>query len=337
MRITIAAALALAARVAAADPQSDKLFDEGRQLLDQGKAAEACEKFDQAIRIDPTAAGTMLNLGLCNEKLEKYATALYWFRKAQTAAAEARPRLPQHEQVAKEHTANLAEKVATIAIAFSTANGEAPAGTKIKIDNREISPESYNRAEVDPGHHVLDGGAPGMKNVHQEFDVQGKGGQTLTVAFTAGSNAVVIDRGKTRRRAAIYTAIGGGVLLVTDGILGMYWAHQYYGDSFLTDWISQPKGSPTHMNNYYLASSGSGAGGSDCEHLNPGPSPLRTACSARHDANTWGTGLFVASAVAVGVAAAIYFTAPQPEKLEQTVFTPTIDRSGFGVAVSGRF
>lgn len=319
LAIAAALALALAARVAAADPQSDKLFDEGRQLLDQGKAAEACEKFDKAIQIDPTAAGTMLNLGLCNEKLEKYATALYWFRKAQTAAAEARPRLPQHEQVAKDHTAALAEKVPTIAIAFSTASGEAPAGTKVKIDNREISPESFNRAEVDPGHHVLDAGARGMKNVHQEFDVQGKGGQTLTVAFVAGENAVVIDRGKTRRHAAIYTAIAGGALWVASGVVGLVEKSQY--DKYKAD-----------------AAAGTGGGGMDCEDPNlVASTPLGKACAARHTASTWGTGLFIAGAVAVAAGAVIYFTAPQPEKLEQTVFTPTIDRNGFGVAVSGRF
>jgi hypothetical protein len=330
MRITFVAAIALAARVAAADPQSDKLFDEGRQLLDQGKAAEACEKFDRAIQIDPTAAGTMLNLGLCNEKLEKFATALYWFRKAQTAAAEARPRLPQHEQVAKEHTANLAEKVATIAIAFSTASGEAPAGAKIKIDQREVSADNYNRAEVDPGHHVLDAGARGMKNVHQEFDVQGKGGQTLTVAFVAGENAVVIDRGKTRRRVAIFTAVGGGALWAASGIVGLVAKNQY-------DKYSGPAGM------------GVGGGGTGCpggKDLAGNPaiqtaeyqgSPLQKACSAKHLAEWWGTGLFIAGAAAIGIGAALYFTAPQPEKLQQTVFTPTIDRNGFGVAVSGRF
>jgi tetratricopeptide (TPR) repeat protein len=318
MRITIAAAVVLVARVAIADPQSDKLFDEGRQLLDQGKAAEACEKFDRAIQIDPTAAGTMLNLGLCNEKLEKYATALYWFRKAQTAAAEARPRLPQHEQVAKEHTANLAEKVATIAIAFSSASGEAPAGAKIKIDQREVSADNYNRAEVDPGHHVLDAGARGMKNVHQEFDVQGKGGQTLTVAFVAGENAVVIDRGKTRRHAAIYTAIGGGLLWAASGVVGLVAKSNYDKDKV-------------------AANAGMMGGGSDCENITDPMTPLGRACAARHLASTWGTGLFIAGSVAVAAGAVIYFTAPQPEKLQQTVFTPTIDRNGFGVAVSGRF
>jgi hypothetical protein len=309
-------ALALATRVAAADPQSDKLFDEGRQLLDQGKAVEACEKFDKAIQIDPTAAGTMLNLGLCNEKLEKYATALYWFRKAQTAAAEARPRLPQHEQVAKQHTVDLAEKVATIVIAFS--GGEAPSGAKLKIDQREVNPADYNHAEVDPGHHVLDAGAHGMKNVHQEFDIQGKGGQTLTVSFVQGSNAIVIDNGRGRRRAAIYTAIGGGALWVVDGILALHWRSVY-------------------NDNKNDAMNGVGGGGTSCSNVTDPNTALGRACGARDAAHVWGSGLFIAGAVAIAGASVLYFTAPQPEKIDQTVWTPTVDRHGIGVAVSGRF
>src|SRR3954471_24423933 len=71
--------------------QADKLFAEGRELLTvKNDAKGACEKFEAAIQLDPTATGTMLNLGLCYETLGKYAKSLYWFRKAQAAAAEAR-------------------------------------------------------------------------------------------------------------------------------------------------------------------------------------------------------------------------------------------------------
>ncbi|HEX5064091.1 MAG TPA: hypothetical protein VFV99_32165, partial [Kofleriaceae bacterium] len=73
--------------------RADELFEQGRKALaeagdDKTKIATACEKFDEAIKLDPEAPGTMLNLGLCNEKLDKYKTALYWFRKAQARASE---------------------------------------------------------------------------------------------------------------------------------------------------------------------------------------------------------------------------------------------------------
>ena len=144
--------------------RADELFEQGRKALadagdDKTKIATACEKFDEAIKLDPEAPGTMLNLGLCNEKLDKYKTALYWFRKAQARASETK--LLDYENAAKEHTVALALKVATIKIAFQ--GGSAPDGTKVKIDNDEIAPADYLHAEVDPGHHTLVAGAPGRK------------------------------------------------------------------------------------------------------------------------------------------------------------------------------
>ena len=100
--------------------RADELFEQGRKLLnaEPSDPAGACAKFNEAIKLDPDAPGTMLNLGLCNEKLHKYQTALYWFRKAQARAAETKPPLPDYENAAKEHTFDLAGKVATIKIAF---------------------------------------------------------------------------------------------------------------------------------------------------------------------------------------------------------------------------
>src|SRR5688572_11134782 len=153
--------------------RADELFEEGRKLLaaagdDKAKVAEACAKFDEAIKLDPEAPGTMLNLGLCNEKLDKYKTALYWFRKAQARASETN--LPDFEKAAKDHTADLATKVATIKITFTT---PPPDGTRVKIDGEEVAPADYLRAEVDAGPHTLVAGAPGKKIVNMEFTVEG--------------------------------------------------------------------------------------------------------------------------------------------------------------------
>src|SRR5262245_38878261 len=91
--LLVSCALVGAARADGSGKQkrADELFEEGRKLLNAEDPAGACEKFNEAIKLDPDAPGTMLNLGLCNEKLQKYRTALYWFRKAQARAAEAKP------------------------------------------------------------------------------------------------------------------------------------------------------------------------------------------------------------------------------------------------------
>lgn len=319
----LAIAILLAGGIAHADPQSDQLFDEGRKLLDAGDAKGACDKFDKAIQIDPTAAGTMLNLGLCNEKLGKYATALHWFRKAQTAAAEATPRLTQHEQVAKDHTVTLAGKVATIAITFSS--GEAPPDTKVKIDHADVAKEDYGRAEVDPGHHVLDAAAPNMVNVHQEFDVADKpgAGPTLAVAFVSGSNTITIDRGATRRKIAYGMGIGGLVLMGVAVIYGehekkLYCDNVIGGDACGCD-NTPPPCSPTGVGTLK---------GNNASVVNDGP---------LHNAHVYGTGIFVAGVAAVGGAIVLYVTAPHVEKIDQTVFIPTLTRDSAGFALSGRF
>jgi hypothetical protein len=285
-------------------PQSkaDELFDEGRKLLNEGQAAAACEKFGQAIQLDSGAAGTMLNLGLCNEKLEKFKTALYWFRKAQFRATETH--LLDHEKAAREHTTDLATKVATIKIAFSDAP---PAGAKVKIDGEDVKPDDYAHVEVDPGHHALDAGAPGKKIVHQEFDVEGKGGQTLTLQFVTGENSVVVDRGAGRRKAALYTAIGGGVFWLAAGGLS-YWASDQY--------------TPYKMR--YDAHTAT-------------PSDIEQGNHYKNIARYGGTTLFGIGTVAVGVAAVLYFTAPDKERIDQTVWVPTVGPDQVGVAASGSF
>jgi tetratricopeptide (TPR) repeat protein len=111
-----AVALACLAATAHEDPEADRLFEEGRKLLDT-RPEQACAKFDEAIKRDPDAPGVLLNLGLCNEKLGKYKTALYWFRKAQVRATESN--LPDYVDAAVKHTATLTKQVARVNIQFT--------------------------------------------------------------------------------------------------------------------------------------------------------------------------------------------------------------------------
>src|SRR5688572_2153265 len=149
-RLAILVVCALAAPVAAqnnpSQAEADKFFAEGRDLLVNKKDAKgACEKFEKAIALDPTAPGVMLNLGLCYEMQEKFATSLYWFRKAQFAAAEAKPPLPEYEEAAKQHTQQLVDKVAVAKIDVS----QAPPDVRVSIDGRPVRPADYLRLEVD--------------------------------------------------------------------------------------------------------------------------------------------------------------------------------------------
>src|SRR5262252_1660552 len=141
-RVMIAiVALVSAARAEPADEHTRavELFDEGRRLMTEHDPEGACAKFAESIRIEPLAAGTMLNLGLCHQQQNHYKTALYWFRKAQIRATETEPPLPAYEREAREHTMHLAAIVPTIKITPSASARDA----QITIDDEPIRPEDY--------------------------------------------------------------------------------------------------------------------------------------------------------------------------------------------------
>jgi hypothetical protein len=319
--VLLATSSARAQEVGDRRQRADALFEQGRKLLteagdDKTKLAAACEKFDEAIQLDPIAPGTMLNLGLCNEKLEKYKTALYWFRKAQARAAETN--LPDYERAAKEHTVALASKVATIRISFMSTP---PAGTRVRIDGDEIAPADYLRAEVDPGTHTLVARAPGHKVYTEEFTVAGRGGQAIIVQLEKGDSAVLVDRGAGRRKGAVILAAGGGVLWATS--VGMsFWAKGRY-DQYAKD------GMPI---------TGHTDGGKFCSPTGCTPEEAAKAANHYQTIARWvATPIFVGGALAIGGAIVLYVTAPDKERVDQTVFTPIVAPDQLGVALTRGF
>lgn len=122
------------------------LFGEGRRLMGAGKPAEACEKFSDAYDRDPTAVGTLLNLGLCNQQLGKLATAIDWFRRGRTLAADANLTASQAEATQRIET--LQATVPRLEIVLPT-----PRDVTITIDGKKTSAGTH---EVDPGTHVIE-------------------------------------------------------------------------------------------------------------------------------------------------------------------------------------
>lgn len=312
----------LAATAYADQPKSDadRLFEEGRTLL-ADHPDQACDKFNQAIKLDPDAPGVLLNLGLCNEKLGKFKTALYWFRKAQARSTETN--LPEYAKAASDHTTKLTTQVARVNIQFT----EPPStDTKVKIDGELISADDYTHAEVDPGHHSLDAGAAGKKIVHQEFDVkptpEGQQGETITlppIALVTGENTVIVDRGKFRRKMAWGLAIGGGVLMAASGVLAWHEKNAYCEQFMINPDTKESycDGAPEHL----VSAAGARQKANDAYNV--------TAYGA--------TPMFIVGAAAVGVGIALYFTAPAKERIDRTVMVPVVAPDQVGWAVSGSF
>ncbi|MBK6516338.1 MAG: hypothetical protein IPG04_20095 [Polyangiaceae bacterium] len=176
------------------------LFDEGRQLMTDGKIAEACAKFGESQKVRP-GIGTLYNLADCNEKLGKTATAFKLFEEVaeRTKAALQEDRMKK----AQERLAVLEPKLMKIRLAV-------PAGGKVKsvtLDGETVDPEDFNKAiPADPGEHTIiaitvkDDGEPFEETV--ELDEEGK---TMTVAIPVAAGA------KMKRRVGMI--IGGGITM----------------------------------------------------------------------------------------------------------------------------
>ena len=73
--VALASARTSLAQTSAADKATAQaLYDEGKRLMDAGQYAQACPKFAESARLDPSS-GVELALGLCYEGQGKIASA----------------------------------------------------------------------------------------------------------------------------------------------------------------------------------------------------------------------------------------------------------------------
>jgi tetratricopeptide (TPR) repeat protein len=210
-------------------PPAVVAFEEGRALMDAHEAAQACAKFEQSIRLDPDAAGTMLNLGLCNAELDRVATSLRWFRKALTRATENQLDAA-YVDAARAKTVDLARKVPVLTVT-------APRGSTVTLDGAPVAAFDLLRVEVDAGPHTLVMTMAGETPVTREVTIHD--GEHQDVALRLPPVFVLVDRGGSQRtRAYAIGAAGLGVWALDAGLL--VWAkgrsQQAYKPDDLETW-----------------------------------------------------------------------------------------------------
>lgn len=221
------AALAQPAPSTSANDGSTAAFEAGRRLLAQHHPAEACAKFASALELEPGNVGVMLNLGLCNEQLDKLATALGWFRRAQARASERK--LAESARAAGDKIAALSQRVPTLKLEVSPS----PAATAVTLDGAALAPEALSRVEFDAGHHVIEVTAVGAAAVRRDVDAADGVATTVELvvppapaahpAPPSAEPAVAAQRpahgaphpvdGASRGRVVLAGAIGGGLVL----------------------------------------------------------------------------------------------------------------------------
>lgn len=175
--------VSLGARAQAQSPSSSKvtaeaLFESGRQLVSEGKYAEACPKFVDSQRLDPSTA-TLLNLASCWEKQGRTATAWATYREAQSAAYAAGRK--DYLATAERHANALATKLARITIRVT----EAAEGIRVERDGAVVDRAEWGLAlPVDTGAHTIAATAPGHRPWASTIEVA-QDGAALTATVPA--------------------------------------------------------------------------------------------------------------------------------------------------------
>jgi hypothetical protein len=152
----IALALVLVATPSfAAKSKGDEAFEKGRAALAQGDYVGACTFFEESVKLDP-APGTVLNLGICNEKQGKYIAAVTHYKNAALAFGKS----PAHLDAEKR--AEEAERKVALVIVRRSPN--LPADARVSINGRQLKAEELEQPmRIDPGPVELSVDADGFE------------------------------------------------------------------------------------------------------------------------------------------------------------------------------
>lgn len=157
--IVASAVTATTARPARAEGDSktiaEALFQEGRRLVTEKKLAEACPKFAESQRIDPSS-GTLLNLANCYEQTGRVATAWATYKEA-ASSAQAAGRA-DNLATAQKRAEALALKLPKVRISAPNA----PPGLVVERDGAPLQLAVLDvPLPIDPGEHTIAATAPG--------------------------------------------------------------------------------------------------------------------------------------------------------------------------------
>jgi len=145
--ILLAAVLGTASAHAQQESVAESLFRQARDEMKRGEPRDACPKFDESYRLDPSI-GTLLNLGLCEEALGHTATAWTKLRQFLDSAPADDDRIP----LARERIAKLEAQLPWVRLVVE------PAGESlvVQLDGVELYDASLSEAiPVNPGQHWL--------------------------------------------------------------------------------------------------------------------------------------------------------------------------------------
>lgn len=231
-RSILLASLAFVSRAHAQTPTSadvaraEGLFQSGRQLMREGRFAEACPKLEESQRLDP-APGTRLNLADCWERAGRTASA---HREFLDLARIAEMRGEEERAAIANSRANLLQAKLTKLTLLVPAGARVP-GLQL-FQNSAVVPEAEWGAPraVDPGPVVVEARAPGRRSFKSVFTLpSGAATHNLTIpqlvpegaAMAPRASDAPATRGQTLQRGGIGLAGLGAVGIAVGAVFGV--------------------------------------------------------------------------------------------------------------------
>ncbi|UQA58666.1 tetratricopeptide repeat protein [Polyangium aurulentum] len=324
LRAAVLGAALLAAPLSAHAQGSDKagaesLFQEGKALLAAGKTAEACPKFAESQRLDPSV-GTLLNLARCHEQLGRTASAWATYKEAATLARAVGQ--TERETAAKDFARKLEPRLSRLRIEAKSP----PAGLAIKRDGIAVGEASLGSAiAVDPGEHTVEATAPGYKTWSAKIVVGAEADtKSVTVpalepdlaagAGTGGAPVVATEPdagagGKSGMRTAAFVVGGAGVVALGVGAV--------FGGLAMSDAGELEERCPK------------GACSRDDQEL-------MTSANTKATVSTIGFGVG-AAALGTGVVLFLLSRSPSKESAQSAQIVPSFGPNGGGASIVGTF
>jgi len=179
------------------------LFDAARDLMKQGKFAEACPKFQESNRLDP-GLGTRFHLADCYEQSGRIASA--WATFLEVAAIARSSNQADRDKVATERAEKLQARLPRLVI--NVPEGSKTSGLEIRRNGMLVGAAQWGTpVAVDPGEIELTASAPGKQALRQTLRVEeGKTASYSLPALAQGDGASAAPPGPT---APVATAPAG--------------------------------------------------------------------------------------------------------------------------------
>lgn len=218
--------------------RADETFQAGRQLLKDGKYADACPKFEESQRHDP-ASGTLLALAYCQELSGLLASS--WANYLAASDLAAKEGQTERHAAASERAKALSERYSTLTIVVPAELSSLP-GLRVLRDGIEVDRSAYNgKIPLNGGMHSIEAIAPGRQRwsgavtLQQEADHKtltlpvlsaepGGGFVTFSSAPARPSPPTPMQREQPpnrMRQASLLLAVGSGVALGLGGTFGI--------------------------------------------------------------------------------------------------------------------